>query len=67
MFVKFYATWCGTSLTRGCCYTPGHCKKLAPEFSKAAKLLEGSGIVLAEVSGGDGNARSNYCDIFHSS
>ncbi|XP_028282159.1 protein disulfide-isomerase A3-like [Parambassis ranga] len=48
MLVKFYAPWCG------------HCKKLAPEFEKAATRLKGS-VQLAKV---DCTAHSETCARF---
>ncbi|XP_073337370.1 protein disulfide isomerase family A, member 8 isoform X2 [Pagrus major] len=48
MLVKFYAPWCG------------HCKKLAPEFEKAATRLKGT-VQLAKV---DCTAHSETCSRF---
>lgn len=48
MLVKFYAPWCG------------HCKKLAPEFEKAASRLKGS-VQLAKV---DCTANAETCRRF---
>uniref|UniRef100_A0A7N6AC88 Protein disulfide-isomerase n=1 Tax=Anabas testudineus TaxID=64144 RepID=A0A7N6AC88_ANATE len=48
MLVKFYAPWCG------------HCKKLAPEFEKAATRLKGT-VQLAKV---DCTAHSETCARF---
>ncbi|XP_037549349.1 protein disulfide-isomerase A3-like [Nematolebias whitei] len=48
MLVKFYAPWCG------------HCKKLAPEFEKAAMRLKGA-VQLAKV---DCTAHSDTCGHF---
>ncbi|KAK7878005.1 hypothetical protein WMY93_031351 [Mugilogobius chulae] len=48
MLVKFYAPWCG------------HCKKLAPDFEKAATKLKGT-VQLAKV---DCTANSDLCSRF---
>ncbi|KAM9838750.1 protein disulfide isomerase family A, member 8 [Aulostomus maculatus] len=48
MLVKFYAPWCG------------HCKKLAPEFERAATKLKGN-VQLAKV---DCTAHSDTCGRF---
>ncbi|XP_077403959.1 protein disulfide-isomerase A3-like isoform X3 [Vanacampus margaritifer] len=48
MLVKFYAPWCG------------HCKKLAPEFEKAASKLKGT-VQLAKV---DCTAQVDTCSRF---
>ncbi|XP_029369297.1 protein disulfide-isomerase A3-like isoform X2 [Echeneis naucrates] len=48
MLVKFYAPWCG------------HCKKLAPEFERAATRLKGS-VQLAKV---DCTSNSETCGRF---
>lgn len=51
ILVKFFAPWCG------------HCKHLAPEYIKAAAVLEkdGEGVILAEV---DATVESDLADRF---
>lgn len=49
--VKFYAPWCG------------HCKKLAPEYEKAAAELKAKGVTLAKVDATEEKAIAARFDI----
>jgi len=53
ILVKFYAPWCG------------HCKHLAPEYIKAAEILEkdGEGVILAEVDATEETALADRFDV----
>ncbi|CDJ40881.1 protein disulfide isomerase, putative [Eimeria tenella] len=53
VLVKFYAPWCG------------HCKRMAPEYAKAAQLLQqkGSKVVLAKVDATAETDLANKHDI----
>jgi len=53
ILVKFYAPWCG------------HCKHLAPEFIKAANILDkdGEGVILAEVDATEETELANRFEV----
>jgi len=51
ILVKFYAPWCG------------HCKHLAPEFIKAAEILEPEGVILAEVDATEEKKLADRFDV----